>query len=597
MFSRRTRWAPSNTWSVAVAKAQAAGRPLLNLTEANPTVCGFDYSGARLEALNDPAAHTYAPDPQGMATARAAVVGYYAKQHSLMVDPANIMLTAGTSEAYSYLFKLLCDPGDAVLAPQPSYPLFEYLAGLDGVSLVPYPLRYDGVWSIDFPALEMAITPRTRAIIVVHPHNPTGAFIKRSEARRLVGLCWANDMALISDEVFLDYVAAADPERSPSFVSIDDVLTATLSGLSKVTGLPGVKASWLAVSGPPDVRSAALDRLQIIADTYLSVSTPVQLALPRVLPAGAAVRHQIAARVAENRAVLVAALAGPLPLDLLPAEGGWYATLRLPDLQTEEAWALQILEDGVLIHPGYFFDFAFGPLVILSLLPLPEVFAEGVGRLVQRVQATVDAAQAAQEARQKANRVEAPPPVTIAQPDQTAIDQFVGAAHGNFDQVRALLAQYPMLVNIPSRWGETAIQAAAQVGRRDIVEFLLARGAPWDICTAAVLGANDTVRSMLWSNPALIHATGAHGIPLLYYPVITGNQALAEWLLTQGAPINAGLGSSTPLHGAVLFGPPVMIQWLLARGADPSLTDSGGNTPLQVALANNNTAATALLYY
>ncbi len=597
MFSRRTRWAPANSWSIAVAKARAAGRPLLNLTEANPTLCGFDYSAAGLAALADPAAHTYAPDPHGLATARAAVVAYYAKQQHLMVDPANLVLTAGTSEAYSYLFKLLTDPGDAVLVPAPSYPLFEYLAGLEGVTLVPYPLRYDGAWSVDFPALEKAITPQTRAIIVVHPHNPTGMFIKRGEARRLVGLCWANDLALISDEVFLDYGAAADPDRAPSFVSIDDVLTVTVSGLSKVAGLPGLKAGWLALSGPPDARSTALDRLEVIADSYLSVSTPVQLALPQLLPAGAALRRQIAARVAENRAALTEALAGALPLDLLPAEGGWYATLRLPAIQPEETWALTLLEDGVLVHPGYFFDFAFDPLLVLSLLPPPEVFSEGISRIISRVQATVAADAAAREAKLKETRIEMPPPLVIAPPHQGIIDQFVGAAHGNFDQVRQLLAQYPLLVNMPSRWGETALQAAAQVGRRDIVEFLLNAGAPWDICTAAMLGAGDTVQSMLWSNPNLVYATGAHGIPLLYFPVISGNYALADWLLARGAPINAGVGSSTPLHGAVLFDQLAMIQWLLACGADPSLTDTGGNTPLQVALANGNAAAAALLGY
>jgi len=182
-----------------------------------------------------------------------------------------------------------------------------------------------------------------------------------------------------------------------------------------------------------------------------------------------------------------------------------------------------------------------------------------------------------------------------ALPEQRIIDQFVGVAHGDFATLRQLLDQYPAIVNSPARWGETAIQAATQVGRLDMVHHLLAAGAPRDICTAALLGEDDTVEAMLQGDPTLIHATGAHGIPLLYFPVITGNQALAESLLTQGAPINAGVGSSTPLHGAVLFGPPALVTWLLAHGADPTLGDNDGKTPLQVAEANGNTAAAALL--
>jgi aspartate/methionine/tyrosine aminotransferase len=312
------------------------------------------------------------------------VAAYYAA-HGAPVDPDSVILTASTSEAYSHLFKLLADPGDAVLAPAPSYPLFDYLAGLDSVDLVPYPLVYDGGWGIDFAALEAALTPRTRAILTVHPNNPTGAFVKRDEAARLIALCRAHARARIADEVFLDSAGGPDPARAPSVVTTTGCLTATLSGLSKLAGLPGIKASWMVLTGPPALRAEALARAEVVADTYLSVSTPVQQALPRLLEQGAGLRAQIAARVAANRQALAAALAGPLPLDLLPAEGGWYATLRLPAVCSEDDWALALLADGVLVHPGYFFDFAYGPLLVLSLLPPPDLFAEGIARIVRRV--------------------------------------------------------------------------------------------------------------------------------------------------------------------------------------------------------------------
>ncbi|MGI8586890.1 MAG: pyridoxal phosphate-dependent aminotransferase [Chloroflexia bacterium] len=384
MFSDRTAWRlTDNAWAAAVGRRRSSGAPLLDLTESNPTRCGFDYSGAGLAALSDPAGALYSPEPRGLGGAREAVAAYYAG-HGRVVDPVSVVLTASTSEAYSYLFKLLADPGDAVLAPAPSYPLFEYLAGLDGVRLVDYPLRYDGAWSPDFPALEAALPDRARALIVVHPHNPTGAFLKGDELARLTGFCRAHNLALISDEVFLDYAYAAAPERAPSLAGDGGVLTFALSGLSKLAGLPQVKASWLTVGGPPDLRDEALARLDVIADTYLSVSTPVQLALPILLANGARLRTQILDRVITNRRLLDGLLAGPLPLHALPAEGGWYAALRLPATLSEEAWALALLEDGVLVHPGYFFDLS-GCFVVISLLPTPEVFAEGVRRLVARV--------------------------------------------------------------------------------------------------------------------------------------------------------------------------------------------------------------------
>jgi aspartate/methionine/tyrosine aminotransferase len=392
MFSKRTTWnLTGNAWAALAARKRAAGTSLLDLTESNPTRCGFDYRDAGLDALADPAAVQYRPAPRGLPDARAAVAAYYAT-HGLAVDPESVILTASTSEGYSYLFKLLADPGDDVLAPLPSYPLFEYLAQLDGVRLAPYPLRYDGAWFIDFPALEAAMTPRTRAVIIVHPNNPTGAFLKQDELARLVVICRAHDLALICDEVFLDYAYGPDPARAPSLVAGGEVLTCTLSGLSKLAGLPQVKLSWIVLTGPPALQAAALARAEVIADTYLSVSTPVQLALPALLGNGAALRARIQARITANRRALDAALAGDLPLRALPAEGGWYATVQVPAILSEEAWALALLtEDDLLVHPGYFFDFPFGCLLVLSLLPPPDVFATGVARLVRRVAAIVAA--------------------------------------------------------------------------------------------------------------------------------------------------------------------------------------------------------------
>jgi alanine-synthesizing transaminase len=389
VFSHRSAWNRTrNAWAAEVAARRAAGAVLLDLTESNPTRCGFDYAAAGLDALPGAAAARYAPEARGLPAARAAVAAYYAT-HSVAVDPDSVILTAGTSEAYSHLFKLLADPGDAILAPAPSYPLFDYLAGLDAVDLVPYPLRYDGAWFLDFAALEAAWTPRARAVIVVHPNNPTGVFLKRAERERLLAFCAARDLALIADEVFLDYAYAPDPARAPSLAGEPAALTCVLSGLSKLAGLPQVKLSWMALGGPPALQAEALARVEIIADTYLSVSTAAQLALPVLLGAGAALRAQILDRVRANRAALDAALAGTA-LRALPAEGGWYATVRLPALRSEEAWALALLrQDSLLVHPGYFFDLPFGCHLVLSLLPPPAVFAEAVARLVARVAAVV----------------------------------------------------------------------------------------------------------------------------------------------------------------------------------------------------------------
>jgi aspartate/methionine/tyrosine aminotransferase len=284
------------------------------------------------------------------------------------------LLTASTSEAYSYLFKLLCDPGDEILSPRPSYPLFEFLAGLESVRVVQYPLRYDGVWHIDFEALEQAVTPRTRAIVVVNPNNPTGSFLKREERARLETL----GIPILSDEVFSDYAFAPDDSRVRTLTSSSGVLTFSMSGLSKIAGLPQMKLGWIVAGGPG--HEAALERLELIADTYLSVATPVQIALPRLLQASAVVRAQILDRTRANLALL---RRSAVPLHV---EGGWYATLQVPRTRSEEDWAIELLERrDVLVQPGFYFDFESEAFLVLSLLTPPDVFAEGLRRVLEEI--------------------------------------------------------------------------------------------------------------------------------------------------------------------------------------------------------------------
>ena len=287
MFAKRTNWdLTPNRLSEALAAHRAAGKPLLDLTVSNPTECGFSYdSKAILEALSNPEALRYEPNPRGLESARRAVAEYYASRNEA-VSVEDIFLTTSTSEVYSYAFRTLCDPGDEILIPSPSYPLFDFLAEIQDVKLVRYPLLYDHGWQIDFHALEQAITARTRAIIVVHPNNPTGHFAKPSEMTKLNALCGARELAIIADEVFLDF--ALNGNRAASFATNSSALTFTLSGLSKISGLPQMKAAWLIVSGPPNLKSEALGRLEMIADTYLSVNAPMQFALPALIRQAAA---------------------------------------------------------------------------------------------------------------------------------------------------------------------------------------------------------------------------------------------------------------------------------------------------------------------
>ncbi|HVO99097.1 MAG TPA: pyridoxal phosphate-dependent aminotransferase [Bryobacteraceae bacterium] len=366
MFSSRLEWnLPVNRLSTLL-KAKTR---VLDLTESNPTRAGFTYSSeAILGALADPRAIEYDPQPRGLAAAREAVSLYYGD-----VPQSRILLTASTSEAYAYLFKLLCDPGDEILSPRPSYPLFEFLAGLESVRVTKYPLRYDGAWHIDFDALRRAITPRTRAIVVVNPNNPTGSFLKREEWTRLEEF----GIPILSDEVFCDYSFSSDPSRVRTLTGAQNVLTFSMSGLSKVAGLPQMKLGWIAASGPG--HKDALERLELIADTYLSVATPVQIALPRILAESAAVRDQIVARTRANLETLK-------PACPLHVEGGWYAILQVPRTKSEEEWAIGLLERrDVLVQPGFYFDLESEAYLVLSLLTRPEVFEEGRRRILEEI--------------------------------------------------------------------------------------------------------------------------------------------------------------------------------------------------------------------
>ena len=389
MFSQRTRWdLTANPLAEALARARAEGRRLLDLTESNPTAAGLQAGRGVLELLGDPAAARYAPDPRGLASAREAVARDFARRGAAL-PPERLLLTASTSEAYGWLFKLLCDPGDAVLVPRPSYPLFEYLAGLESVRVDRCELAYDGEWHLDRASLEAALHPRSRAVVVVHPNNPTGSYLKRPELDWLLELCARRGLALISDEVFADFTLDL-PAPPLASLAADDApaLVFALGGLSKSLGLPQLKLGWIGVAGPAAPRAAALERLEVLGDTYLSVGTPVQAAAPALLARLPELQAPLAARVRDNLAALRAALAPGLPASLWRAEGGWYAVLRVPATLPEEQRCLRLLErHGVLVHPGYFFDFPGEAFLVLSLLPEPAVFAEGVARLVSELRA------------------------------------------------------------------------------------------------------------------------------------------------------------------------------------------------------------------
>jgi aspartate/methionine/tyrosine aminotransferase len=380
MFASRTNWnLKPNRLSKALERHKATGRRVLDLSASNPTECGFQYdTAAMMQALGTPASLTYQPDPRGLKPARLAVSGYYAARGE-HVSPEDLILTTSTSEAYSFVFHLLCNPGDELLIPTPSYPLFDLLADVNDVKLIRYPLFYDHGWHIDLHTLEQAITPRTRGVIVVHPNNPTGHYTKAEEIAQLNRIVSANNLAIIADEVFLDFSLGAAQE---SFVANTSALTFTMSGISKISGLPQMKFAWLAVNGPDTVKREALARLELIADTYLSMNAPIQLAAPVFLEQRESFQRQLMARVRTNLAELDAQLAGKKHLNRLEMEGGWYAVLRVPATRPDEDLALELLEKHeVYLHPGHFYDFPGEGYLVLSLITPEHEFSGGLSRI------------------------------------------------------------------------------------------------------------------------------------------------------------------------------------------------------------------------
>ena len=376
MFSRRTDWnlAPNR---LTLAHQQTSEKQIIDLTISNPTRAQIKYNeSAILNALNHPQALDYDPQPKGLRSAREAVSRYYTPT----LDPESLILTTSTSEGYSFVFRLLCNPGDEILVPKPSYPLFDFLAELQDVKLVPYSLLYDHGWQIDFQSLEAAVTPNSRAIVLVHPNNPTGSYVSAEERRRLNELCHHHNLALIVDEVFLDY---AHHKPQPTFAANPDALTFTLSGVSKISALPQMKLAWIAVSGPHASAAPAMQRLEIIADTYLSLNAPIQLAAPVLLDQRKTIQPQLMNRVRANLAELDRQLAAQKSCARLEIQGGWYAVLRIPVTRSDEDFAIEFLQrSGVLVHPGHFYDFPRDGYLILSLIANEDEFRKGIAKLL-----------------------------------------------------------------------------------------------------------------------------------------------------------------------------------------------------------------------
>jgi aspartate/methionine/tyrosine aminotransferase len=388
MFSSRFHWDfRTNRLTHALEARRRDGARILDLTESNPTHAGLEYPPEIVRAFDDPRMLVYEPSPAGAAEPRQAVASYY-EARGQRVETGRILLTASTSEAYAWLFKLLSDAGDHVLVPRPSYPLFEFLANLESVEVRQYPLAYHGGWAIDLEALAAAVSDRTRAVVLVNPNNPTGSYVKREELQALSRLCAQRRIALISDEVFSDYALGESPdaERVATLVGVEECLAFSMSGLSKVAGLPQMKLGWIVTSGPAGLRTEAIEKLEWIADTYLSVSTPVACAAARLLVSGELVQRQIRHRTAANLAVAKELLAGSAA-GVLAVEGGWYITVRMPRIRGEEDWAIHLLsQEGVLTQPGFFYDFESEAFLVVSLLTAPEVFREGIARLRRAVE-------------------------------------------------------------------------------------------------------------------------------------------------------------------------------------------------------------------
>src|SRR5689334_15881593 len=389
MFSDRTNWKLAhNRFTQALDEVRAAGASILDLTLSNPTRAGLQYDErAILGALASHQALDYDPQPKGLRQAREAVASYYGEAHGIRdLNPDNLVLTTSTSEGYSFLFRLLCNAGDEILVPKPSYPLFGFLADLQDVKLVPYPLIYDHGWQIDVASLYKAVNHRTRAVIVVHPNNPTGSYVRDDELHALNSFCREYNVALVSDEVFLDYPHDGVPRSS--FVRNRETLSFTLSGLSKVAGLPQMKLAWIAASGPSEQLSTALARLEVIADTFLSMNAPIQWAAPELLQQRKNIQPLLLDRLRANLEELDRQLGKQTLIQRLDVEGGWYAVLRVPATRSDEDLAIEIMTRcSVLVHPGHFYDFPRDGYLVVSLITPPQDFREGVRRVLELVAA------------------------------------------------------------------------------------------------------------------------------------------------------------------------------------------------------------------
>ena len=387
-FSDRAGWDLSpNAFIRACRKRRASGLPILDLAQSNPTLIGLQYPKDRiLAALGDPAALRYEPAPLGLQHARQLVASWYCDR-GLPVGPEQIAITASSSEAYGYLLKLLCNPGDSILVPRPSYPLFDQLARLESVAILHYPLIADDGWRVDVDALRAAVQPGSRAIFLVSPNNPTGSFLHNSEREAIERVARDYGLALVCDEVFAEYVWQDTADRVRCAAVDASVPTFSLGGLSKSVGLPQMKAGWIVAGGPPNERRDAMERLEMIADTYLSVSAPVQHALAEMLAAAATMRGQIAERVCENIATLRRVCSRASMLSTSTVDAGWYAPLRVPAVMPDEAWAVRLVElDGVVLHPGTFFGFEREGTLVAGLIAPPDVFAEGIERIGRRIE-------------------------------------------------------------------------------------------------------------------------------------------------------------------------------------------------------------------
>ena len=387
MFAQRTHWKlAQNRYTTVLEEARSAGKTFIDLTISNPTQCRFHYDSRKiLAAFQNPRALAYEPEAKGLLSARQQVAQYYKEDHGASVDSESLLLTISTSEAYSYVFRLLCNPHDEILVPKPSYPLFDILGDIQDVSLIPYSLQYAHGWFIDFHSLVRALTPRTRAVLLVHPNNPTGSFVRGEELQKLNDLCRERNLALVVDEVFLDY--ALDGQKRGTFADNHGALTFTLSGLSKMAALPQMKVAWLVVTGPESLVQSALDRLEIIADTYLSLNSPTQWAFPTLFSQRHELQPQVLERVRENWVFLKAQFGSNSQCEVLDAEGGWYAVLKAKGDEPDDELAIKLLRDaGVLVHPGHFYDFPADGHLVLSLISPREEFRSGVARMLEYLQ-------------------------------------------------------------------------------------------------------------------------------------------------------------------------------------------------------------------